>query len=571
MKFVRIIKSKLLQLSLSTMIAMSISGPATADGSAAAKEVLKVSSNALGPVGGGIVQTYLEFIWPGGSDPDPWDAVKDRVAKHVDNALYQDKVRRYLDEIRALSETANQLKYSNHVSIEKLESLSLQFSVFFQNLYGNLGPSSTLTVEELLILQRFSASHLMLLEQLRAKAYDVKPQSYRHFHNDFYHMMSAYDNHLTMQKQHLYDKYLRGIKYSDRSQKGQFVNPCNSKFRHNPGVNRISFKATFTDENTGESTSYSRRYHFTCKNSKGPDYIPYMINYYRQFVARHKYLAKQQFDGFKIDRTNLYKQDLANATSISQTWGQAQIKADPGHFYDSKSWGQLTNEQRHHFSVLGWTQHSWDSPDPNLHPQSTMKTYNMLSGAERNHALRLGYNSVLWNFDINSSDWKRYAWAELNELDRIQWKLLGWNENSWNGHTVAPESATKSWNEIITLFALSKYNGVKAAVDLGFFAHKWNYDLESNYWDQYDWDYMDRADRELWRKLGWNKFSWHGQSNPPASRNQSWAEVTQSNSDIYDDHGQIVGNVTGKQKLEALFELGFDQAKWDQAHRQPVQ
>ena len=65
----------------------------------------------------------------------------------------------------------------------------------------------------------------------------------------------------------------------------------------------------------------------------------------------------------------------------------------------------------------------------------------------------------------------------------------------------------------------------------------------NSYWDNFDWDELNEAEKKCFAELGWNKEIWDGEGSVPAEE-KDWTELSDS------------------ERL-ALESLGYSQATWD--------
>lgn len=66
----------------------------------------------------------------------------------------------------------------------------------------------------------------------------------------------------------------------------------------------------------------------------------------------------------------------------------------------------------------------------------------------------------------------------------------------------------------------------------------------NGFWEQFDWTDLTAAEQAAWGALGWDKASWQGEAEAPASEAKAWGELTDS-------------------EREAAERLGYYQEYWD--------
>ncbi|MCI5222720.1 MAG: hypothetical protein D3924_08640 [Candidatus Electrothrix sp. AR4] len=68
------------------------------------------------------------------------------------------------------------------------------------------------------------------------------------------------------------------------------------------------------------------------------------------------------------------------------------------------------------------------------------------------------------------------------------------------------------------------------------------------FWDAFDWKDLAPAEQKLWGLLGWNKASWQGDTDEPASEGQPWRKLS-------------------NEERHAAIQLGYDKRYWDRLLR----
>jgi len=63
--------------------------------------------------------------------------------------------------------------------------------------------------------------------------------------------------------------------------------------------------------------------------------------------------------------------------------------------------------------------------------------------------------------------WNGLAWSDLTPAERDLWKVLGWDEASWEGEGAEPPSESKAWSELSD-------EERRAAERLGYDAKPWD-------------------------------------------------------------------------------------------------
>ena len=71
------------------------------------------------------------------------------------------------------------------------------------------------------------------------------------------------------------------------------------------------------------------------------------------------------------------------------------VRTDNLELWDEVEWAEMTPAERELWSVLGWTQSSWD--EEGAAPASESKNWDQLSKEEQATARRLGYDEKTWD------------------------------------------------------------------------------------------------------------------------------------------------------------------------------
>ena len=66
----------------------------------------------------------------------------------------------------------------------------------------------------------------------------------------------------------------------------------------------------------------------------------------------------------------------------------------------------------------------------------------------------------------------------------------------------------------------------------------------TEFWDEFGWTDMTKAEQALWGVLGWNGDSWEGEAKQPASEDKYWNQLSQEEKD-------------------ACTKLGYNKELWD--------
>jgi len=65
--------------------------------------------------------------------------------------------------------------------------------------------------------------------------------------------------------------------------------------------------------------------------------------------------------------------------------------------------------------------------------------------------------------------WDDLSWEDMNSDEQAIWAVLGWDEDSWEEETDAPESSEKYWEDLTE-------EELKAATKLGYTEEYWDED-----------------------------------------------------------------------------------------------
>ena len=68
----------------------------------------------------------------------------------------------------------------------------------------------------------------------------------------------------------------------------------------------------------------------------------------------------------------------------------------------------------------------------------------------------------------------------------------------------------------------------------------------TEFWDEFGWNEMTKAEQELWGVLGWTEESWEEEAKQPASEDKYWNQLTE-------------------EEQEAAKKLGYDKKSWDES------
>jgi hypothetical protein len=71
------------------------------------------------------------------------------------------------------------------------------------------------------------------------------------------------------------------------------------------------------------------------------------------------------------------------------------VRTDNLELWDEVEWAEMTRAEREFWSVLGWSQSSWD--EEGQAPASESKDWDQLSKEEQETARKLGYEEATWD------------------------------------------------------------------------------------------------------------------------------------------------------------------------------
>jgi len=112
---------------------------------------------------------------------------------------------------------------------------------------------------------------------------------------------------------------------------------------------------------------------------------------------------------------------------------------------------------------LGYTAQTW-----NVHRLASIERRGWagLTSDQLDGAIQLGFTENTWDCFINHYEY--YDWATLVDKELVgHFEALGWDENSWAGNGVAPETEGKWWGQLTTAEQ-------EAATQICFFEDNWN-------------------------------------------------------------------------------------------------
>lgn len=212
-----------------------------------------------------------------------------------------------------------------------------------------------------------------------------------------------------------------------------------------------------------------------------------------------------------------------------------EIYVAPYTYWQSVSWGQVTEEEASYWYTLGWDEYNWDGSHPSAVPDSESRTWEELTEYEQEAATAVGYDETTWNpSSVRTPDgdpytyWAGYSWDELYLSEKRLWGILGWNEGNWPGIPEAgmPASNWRTWEELTPVEQ-------GAARYLGYDEESWNVTVVrtpegevEEYWSQYGWADLYYGEKQLFGYLGWNANSWAGDAVAPETRYRTWEQLS---------------------------------------------
>ena len=126
-------------------------------------------------------------------------------------------------------------------------------------------------------------------------------------------------------------------------------------------------------------------------------------------------------------------------------------------------WTELEPVEKSAAKSLGYVRSTWD----NLQV-SELEAFRFadLTWQERQHVESLGIDANMWDCFLNHYD--GYYWEELPTKVASNYKILGYDQSSWDEGAYTPESENKYWDDLSSAEQ-------KAAYHLCFFQNSWDW------------------------------------------------------------------------------------------------
>lgn len=180
--------------------------------------------------------------------------------------------------------------------------------------------------------------------------------------------------------------------------------------------------------------------------------------------------------------------------------------------------------------TLGWTEQSWDGIKEA--PASTTKSWKELSQEERSVASELCYFRDNWDgLDMTPNNGpflfpkvkQRYVeWRALpGDVRRAARDSLLYTKETWNNLGTA-DIETRSWKELTE-------HQRSDVIHMGFYRRTW--DCFHNHYRSYEWDELDRDSRDSLQVLGWSETRWKNSDTPP-SYNNEWDRLSETEQSV---------------------------------------
>lgn len=119
---------------------------------------------------------------------------------------------------------------------------------------------------------------------------------------------------------------------------------------------------------------------------------------------------------------------------------------------DTKTWDELTKQQRFSAQILKYDRETWDSDEGN---SVTSLSWDSLSDRMRVAGEALGYREETWDCCVNH--YEDYTFLEItlfnDEKFKLSFNILGWSANAWESVTDRddPDAEDKEWDELTPL------------------------------------------------------------------------------------------------------------------------
>mmetsp|Transcript_7524 Transcript_7524/g.15021 ORF Transcript_7524/g.15021 Transcript_7524/m.15021 type:complete len:650 (-) Transcript_7524:298-2247(-) len=209
--------------------------------------------------------------------------------------------------------------------------------------------------------------------------------------------------------------------------------------------------------------------------------------------------------------------------------------------YDMKSWdcwinhyegyrwidmGQPFIQVLQWFTSLGWDIQSWTGKKEA--PESDSKTWYDLTSEERFSAAQLCYSRITWNevevfsnggFPIEKPGFRFDHWWKLDdEVREIAHESLKYSEITWNVLGLGAVEA-RDWMSLTP-------SEREAAESIGWNQATW--DCWINHFRSYSWENLVFYGLDLdYQSLGWTDLSWDGTEDAPPSNDKTWNELNE--------------------------------------------
>ena len=199
--------------------------------------------------------------------------------------------------------------------------------------------------------------------------------------------------------------------------------------------------------------------------------------------------------------------------------------------FQSYRWIDLDDEYTQSgqwWKALGWDIYSWNRNTDE--PASDSRTWYELSEEERDAASELCYSRILWDegdvtydggtsFPMTKPNFRYGHWYTLDEAQRAAADdMLKYSSLNWNVLGLNDKIEGQRWGELTDYERLG-------ATSLGYTMLTW--DCWQNHFRSYEWYDLHFYGLDFpYVKLGWNEKSWEGIEDPPATMDKSWFELT---------------------------------------------
>ncbi len=253
--------------------------------------------------------------------------------------------------------------------------------------------------------------------------------------------------------------------------------------------------------------------------------------------ARNWYAAEDVPDTSYLLWIQLSAEQQSAATALGydqRYWdsiGFSTPKGDVDEFWYNVAYADLTDADKNAWAVLGWNSKNWvGTADV---PETEFLLWSQLSDIQKAAATALGYSPEYWDSsvirkpagDVNEF-WNNMAYADLTEIEKSVWAVLGWTSANWDGTAEVPDTEFMLWSQ------LSAEQREVASV-LGYTQPDWDVFVirrpasdVNEFWNNMHYADLTPAERKAWAVLGWDAKNWDSAVDLPETEYMRWAQLS---------------------------------------------